>query len=889
MKKYKGLNAYEQMDALIKECLQQAQLHPYEKYIMIVEQNDVVEQHFFKYTHCLVNIEIMTWQQFLKQLLMIGHLSKHHLASNLELTYILRHIFLSTELSCFHSEHIYPLIQKLIPILKELDLYQLEYQYEQPKLNEIMLIYQKVMESLDDYTHLQLESIFDHEELPLKNAHIYIEANHLYQAKCLSIMEKLDINNELTLFYRYQNDQRLCQMPYHQLCQDAITLDQAHELSQMLYIQPSHKINKDIPVYTYHCANVRSEVEFALHHIYMKIVDEQLHYDDFMIVYPDESYVDILLEGFNALKMPHQLPIITDHQYDLSYQKILKKIPELDDHYFDDIALELLKIDQLDPSYIDYLEKFQDKHEDIEPEEFLTFFKATFPQKSYTYNRLKDVVHVCQIEDVQLAQAKHIYFLGMNETILPRLIKDTNLLLDEDIMILRSKHTQTPPTTIEKLGILQNDILKALMQPALSLTISYALESLQGEALLPSSLYKQLNIMFEPQVLSKPKFQSQESYYLSGGLDINKTELNQQIDQYQKSKNQPQDISSQNILKLYSPHMSISQMETYNKCPFLYFMKYGLKIDPPFEKRLLPNELGSLIHYVLSINIDHDHDIHTLIQDYLSQNDILNQKIKASYMNQYFIEQVEKDLHVTLMILKHQLSLSLFEVKDKEKKVEEDIGPMHFKGFVDRIDEYMDHVCIIDYKSSDKDIDLNLALQGFHIQMLVYLKMITDLQDKKPGAVLYFNTKKRILSQIEITKDIKIDEFYKLYRYGGYVIDDGSHQMIHAIDPQMSRYSSIVKVNYVKSKDTYNGQILTEDQLSVLFDKIEEHMLFLYDEMLKGHIAIEPKGSDQPAIHTKVNPCRYCDYHSVCSFDVFYNEYKLVDMLDVNEILGGEQ
>ena len=59
--------------------------------------------------------------------------------------------------------------------------------------------------------------------------------------------------------------------------------------------------------------------------------------------------------------------------------------------------------------------------------------------------------------------------------------------------------------------------------------------------------------------------------------------------------------------------------------------------------------------------------------------------------------------------------------------------------------------------------------------------------------------------------------------------------------------------------------------------------------MWQGHIDILPKGSDQNATHTMVNPCHYCAYRSICNFDIFYNEYKMVEFLDVDAILGGEK
>ena len=57
--------------------------------------------------------------------------------------------------------------------------------------------------------------------------------------------------------------------------------------------------------------------------------------------------------------------------------------------------------------------------------------------------------------------------------------------------------------------------------------------------------------------------------------------------------------------------------------------------------------------------------------------------------------------------------------------MQDSIHQILFKGFVDRIDAYDNYVSIIDYKSSSKNIDLNLAMQGFQIQMLLYLQMVT--------------------------------------------------------------------------------------------------------------------------------------------------------------------
>ncbi|MEG0368242.1 MAG: PD-(D/E)XK nuclease family protein, partial [Coprobacillus sp.] len=435
-----------------------------------------------------------------------------------------------------------------------------------------------------------------------------------------------------------------------------------------------------------------------------------------------------------------------------------------------------------------------------------------------------------------------------------------------------------------------NDILKVLSQDALRICFSYSLQTLSGETLIPSSLYKQIQYMFSLKEEPKAQFYAMDDFYQLGGESSDKPILNKNIHQYLNCKNQPEKLSKDITDSLYSSHLSVSQIETYNKCPFAYFIQYGLNIYPHRDNQLMPNELGSLVHYVLSICIDQDQDINQLVEDYIRQDDLLSVKIQSSSINLYFIEQLKKDLHITIQIARRQISLSHFRVLSKEEKITDEIKGINFKGFVDRIDQCEEKISIIDYKSSDKDIDLNLAMQGFNIQMLLYLKMVTRQYHKDPAAVLYFNTKKRVLSLKQSLKDdIDDNEFYKQYRYGGYVFDDDSHSSILALDPQMDKKSNIVNISYVKTKNEYKGHLLTPQQLNVLLKIIEDHIYELYTHIIDGDISISPKGSDQSATHTVVNPCRYCPYHSVCSFDVFYNDYQLVQFLDVDQMLGGDE
>lgn len=876
-----GLNYYKKLEVMVLECIEKANKAPFEDFIFIAEDKTMIEQIFLKHIHYLVNIQIMTWSSFLQYLQISHHLTKHKVLSNIEFTYYLYNILKEHSFQCFHTNQYYSLIEKLIPLIKDYNLSLTQYNTKNPKLHDFMTIYNLLEKQCDQYTHITFEDIFKNINIHCP-AHIYIEGDHLYQPLRQQIIQKLD---DTTILYTHTNDTRILNIPYHDLCKTSETFDHETFLTNSLFQQSTKKCHEDKELYTFSAPTPLQEVKRVVYTIKQMIVDKELRYQDFAIVYPDSTYIDILS---NTLKnIPHNLPQINNGIYDYSYKKLLKQISTIEKASITQIAKELMDED-IDNEYKSYLDSLSSFKTIMNAKEFEEFFKATCLITHKETNHNQDHIMVCSIENLKLANKRHIFFLGMNETIFPHFIKDASLLLNEDIETLRKLGATTPFNTLEQLAIHHNDILKALQQPYLSITFSYSTATLSGETLLKSSLYNQLAAMYHLKLLPANTYLSIDDYYLQGGYIDEKKILNQNIHNYIQSKNQPSDIHPDLIQQLYSSTMSVSQIETYNKCPFLYFIQYGLNIYPTKDKKLMSNELGSLVHYILAENIDKSKDIKKLVEKYILRDENLYSKINSSKINQYFIEQLIKDLDITIDILNEFLNVSKFDIHSQEEKVQDTIKGIDFKGFVDRIDTYQKYISIIDYKSSAKDIDLNLAMQGFNIQMLLYLKMVTKKYNQDPGAVLYFNTKKRILSSDQcINKEIEKSDVLSLYKYGGYVIDD-EHQVIDALDSTMDKKSNIIKVSYVKSKDEYKGQILTTQKLEKLFKEIENHIYKLYEYMMNGHIKIAPKGSDNPTTHTLVNPCHYCSYHSICHFDVFYNEYNLVEFYDVESKLGGE-
>ena len=336
--------------------------------------------------------------------------------------------------------------------------------------------------------------------------------------------------------------------------------------------------------------------------------------------------------------------------------------------------------------------------------------------------------------------------------------------------------------------------------------------------------------------------------------------------------------------------LSASKLEVYNQCPYKYYLQYILKVDSINNSLIQSNEIGTLVHYVLEKNHHYfnnyqaknfdslKEDIHLSIQNYLKTHMLKKYALKK---NQFFLKLIEDDLYNTIIVLAKQMQHGLFELSACEERVYDKIQDIELKGFIDRVDLYQNYLKVIDYKSSNKELNLELARLGFNMQMLIYLEMLSKNKNYDKGAVLYFNTKKRILkSEISILEKQDPENFFKLYKMDGYSVDDTYLEIDHEIEQE----SDIIKIKLKKDGSPYsNAKIISHDELDTLLQEITLHIQSLYQQMITGDIRIYPTRSDNPNIDMHINPCRFCHYKAICNYDIFYNEDHQIELGGQNE------
>lgn len=946
MKTYCGLEYSLKIKNIIIDTIKTAKENPFINYYFIVDDPLFFEEVFFKYTDTLFNIQIICYQDLLKKLLNFYHLHQYEELTRLDKILITKDLIESSN-NLFNTDNKIELIYELIDIfdlfhLEQIKNSQLELSFaSKEKITTIIELYLLLNKNIPQYKcYLYEDILIDKIDENLSNNHyIFITDKIFYQLR-FQFIKKIAKFNDTTILINDHDDPRNLNTPFKKFHENDYYTDFNHpflnHLNTFLFSLQSPKYLPNSPFYNLIQTTPKAQIESVVLNIYQNIVDNNKHYHDFAIYYPNQEYLDLLIETLNNFNIPHNIKKTLVFKEMDTCLLWLKYCCSNDDKDLLDLLDSKMINGFTDYNYLDVIKKryietgyienpFIDKYDIVNCNtltEFsnmmitfinneiiysqnqatlINFFKNLFSEQLFTlkdfYNlvtKLKPILkedkkiyndHLYLLNYNQcysgILECSYIYLVGVNETIVPIQAKDTGILLDHDYQVLNL------PDLNYKIALNQNNILKVLNSNINFIAICFSNATIDGQPLLKSSLYNQLKSMFSFTNIDISNdylhYSLKDKLYLLGGKDPNYKFLNNMIDHYKHTNNQPDNLTQ----SLFSSHLSPSKLETYNACPYKYFNQYGLKIYPFKNPTFQTNEIGTIVHYVLektkalfcdnnaAINVDFS-QLNQYIDQYISEYINLNElSERLSYgTNNFIITMIKQDLLNTIIVLINQMKITDFKIIGNEVEVKRDYSNFKLSGIVDRVDQYDKYLKIIDYKSSNKDLDISLAIQGFNIQMLLYLDTLTNQMKLEKGALLYFNTKKRILaSSMKINETENPNNFFKLYKMNGYV----NEEIIEEIDNQIDKESTIIKAKFVKKDNCYKGNILNSYSFERLLAYVNRHIEELYEEIISGKISINPKGSDDITIHNKINPCTYCKYQSLCNYDVFYNEHTLID------------
>lgn len=539
-----------------------------------------------------------------------------------------------------------------------------------------------------------------------------------------------------------------------------------------------------------------------------------------------------------------------------------------------------------------------------------------------------DQVIIGDIERSRSHKTSALFIIGVNDGDFPNNNFTEGFLNDEDRNNLKNIGIELAKGSLENLYEDQFNIYKAFTTAENKIFLSYISSDKEGKAKRPSTLITKIkkifpkiietsNIVEEKTVITTPKAtfsnllenirnlkkeQEIDNIWKATYIWYNKNsewskKLKKSIRGFETRKNNEK-ISEENIKRLYGNILktSVSRLEQYRKCPFSFYLKYGLKLKEKEELNIKPIDTGSFMHEVIDTFFEQVQNIKEIKEEEIEKitNQIIEDKLSLS--KNYIFTSTPKFIILTnrlkrvifqsIKYIVYQIKNSDFEILGNEVEFKRKIDNVEITGKVDRIDMAKTsegkYIRIIDYKSSDKNIDLNELVSGTQIQLITYMDSMLK-EDDTPAGMFYFKLIDPIIKSDRNKTDEQIkEELKKKFRMNGMIIADIN--IIKMMDKSLEKGASDTIPVYLDKEGSISNtrsNAITKEQFTSLQKTVNKVIKQIAKEILEGNIEIKPSYSKK----TKVDACKYCEYKSICGFDPNINNYSYIENKIKEEVL----
>lgn len=411
-----------------------------------------------------------------------------------------------------------------------------------------------------------------------------------------------------------------------------------------------------------------------------------------------------------------------------------------------------------------------------------------------------DQVLIGDIERTRLENIRVLFFLGVNDGVIPRVSNEGGILSQLERETLAQAHYELAPTARERAFIQRFYLYLNMTKPSERLYLTYAGCGADGASRRPSYLIGMIQRMFPKLTVADGAVVSPMDRIEAPGAAFRF--LAEEMDDAKRGEATPEwralfawygsheqwleplqkllsaafyrfdqkPLSSEVSHLLYGSVLenSVTRLERFAACAYEHFLTYGLQLRPREEHTFEAVDFGNLVHTAL----EHyarglarsDYDWFTVPEEMRRQlgteamqtamEQTRNDALFTSAKNRYLVTRMETLLHQTVDTLTRQVRKGRFMPSDYElgfgtadrADVSEfmlsEEEKMRLRGRIDRVDVMdtgMDtYVKIIDYKSGQTKFSLLSMYYGLQLQLVVYLNAAMELMRRRPhtGEVL---------------------------------------------------------------------------------------------------------------------------------------------------------
>lgn len=500
-----------------------------------------------------------------------------------------------------------------------------------------------------------------------------------------------------------------------------------------------------------------------------------------------------------------------------------------------------------------------------------------------------DTVQVVEASE-NLTKFHKLFIMNCTNATCPKVIQDCGVILDKDISAL-DRCAEISPSIMHINKLNKFHMLNSVQMFDTTLCITMSMSSEVEKSELVTELEKRISIhtadggeigltRLSPRLMDTNIYEPLSRVDLAENIyakNYDSTTFDDAV--HILPMRDIDDITPDNVSIMFSKgHISSSQIENYFKCPFVHFVKNGLKIKENDQKNIKKSEIGTIIHsmveqyYTRQIAPD---DIETFVDTFVDShyhkpNTRANRQICIS---------VKKECVRLLRGLAQNDRMSrfvptYFELNFDRNKSDFSaypLGDYDLKGKVDRVDICDEYFRIVDFKTGDEKPDYKDIYFGTKIQLFLYGMALQKCLGKSCAGVFYLPISQKYL------KDEK-----NTYKLNGFFIteNDMARRLDVTLEPEVKNTSDIVNVKIKKDGSLYkNNYALTSVELSQIFAYVETLATTAIREIQSGNIYPSP-------IAVQGDVCEYCDFLPLCRKNSFSIQHRKSGTIKKEDIIG---
>lgn len=747
--------------------------------------------------------------------------------------------------------------KKLIPVkfisLKEL--YNLYYfNYDEKALyyliNKYNFKYDVAKTYLDNLIYIENTEFRSDKLNDLKNIKKELERNDIIKKNENFIH---DINNKDIIFYGYDYI-------------DKFTLKLIDSIKKITNIKIIEKKYDDYKHKAYEFAHIEDEVDFVASKI-CSLIKNGIDINKIKISNIDDEYKPIIKRVFYF----YNIPINLDDE-----ETLYSTIPAsfLIKNFNSDLSdiIEKLK-EKYNPSVVNQIINIINKYTFVS-DKLLVKDMIIHDLLNTKVIKTKFVNAINIIDYKNYSNNDYVFLMNFNQKSIPVTHKDEKYLSDNDLKLL-DLETSVELNKIDKNIAINN--IKSIK----NLIITYKKESYSSEY-YPSNLINEMNleVVTENTTLDNSHLSNKiklckylDDYYKYNIKNPDMDTLLNNYDLPYKNYDNKYNLINRNTLeKLINNklNLSYSSMQSYNECSFKYYIQNILKLDVYEDK--FSSYIGTLFHHILEIGINKEINVKEEIDKFIIDRKFNNKE-------KYYIEKLTKDIEFALNVIKKQLDYTKFNKIITENKlvvIKNRNISVTFKGFIDKMMTYNDGVktlvALIDYKTYDVDLKMDLIDYGLNLQLPIYLYLAGNNLETVEFAGFYIQ--KVLPSEKKYNKDKTLEEqTCENMKLCGY---SNSDEHILKLFDRTYESSEIIKGMKIKNDGNFSSSshVLNTKQMDMIISKVDDQINKCIDNIDSCNFNINPKNINNNNIS-----CKFCKYRDLC-----YMTQKDIEEITVQEV-----